>query len=278
MHKDLPEPIVSVIQKQTNKIKEEYNIFNPVIKDGIFTILEKLCIVLRYPLSDNEDANGIHVERNINGEIRHFVFINTNSTLEKQIYTAAHELGHIWEIDKKVINEIGDCDCDSETIINRFAAELLMPEMHFMKLVRLRCEELGIQNGEVELGDILRIVVFVMFSFMVPYKAAVYRLLEVGMIDENGMQVLESIENDRPEIIEEKIKLENYQKLRRKSMEKSMGHLYEMLKEAKMQNLLSEKRFEKICEQFEISYEDEKVEDNVMLETEISIKTMPEVD
>lgn len=144
MHKDLPKDIVGVIQKKTEEIINEYNIINPVIKDEIFNILGKLCIVLRYPLDDDEDANGLHVKRHINGEIRHFVFINTNSTLEKQIYTAAHELGHIWDIDKKVIAETGECDYDSETIINRFAAELLMPERHFVKLVRLKCEDMKI--------------------------------------------------------------------------------------------------------------------------------------
>lgn len=277
MHKDLPKDIVGVIQKKTEEIINEYNIINPVIKDEIFNILGKLCIVLRYPLDDDEDANGLHVKRHINGEIRHFVFINTNSTLEKQIYTAAHELGHIWDIDKKVIAETGECDYDSETIINRFAAELLMPERHFVKLVRLKCEELGLKNGEADIYYILRIIVSMMYSFMVPYKAVIYRLLEVGFIDEKGKQVLENLEKGYPGIIEEIIQLENYQKLRQKNKEKSMGHLYEMLKSAKKQDILSDNRFKSICRQFDISYEAENIEGNEIPETEISIKTMPEV-
>lgn len=71
-------------------------------------------------MEDGEDANGLHVQRVVNGEEKHFVFINTNSTLEKQVYTAAHELGHVWEIDKKVLAEMVEkSDCDSEKIINQ---------------------------------------------------------------------------------------------------------------------------------------------------------------
>ena len=43
-------------------------------------------MVLRYPLDNDEEANGIHVERWIKGEKKDFVFINTSNSIEKQIY------------------------------------------------------------------------------------------------------------------------------------------------------------------------------------------------
>ena len=239
MYCKLPHNIVNIIQSKTEEIKQEYHIINPVIRDEIFSILDKLCIVLRFPLEDGEDANGLHVKRLVKGMEKHFVFINTNSTLEKQVYTAAHELGHVWDIDKKVLSEIEEKECyDSETIINRFAAELLMPESHFKSSFNLKCQEEGITTGEVDVDAVVKIIVELMNIFLVPYKAVVYRLLEIGFIKEYGKELLENIERQHPDIIEDKIRTCNYQKLRRKNEEKSMNGLYEMLKEAKKKDLI----------------------------------------
>ena len=131
MYSILSEEIVLKIRKEVEKIKEEYQIVNPIVRSDIFEILDNICVVLRYPLDNDEEANGIHVERWIKGE-KDFVFINTSNSIEKQIYTAAHELGHVWKIDEKVLAEV-DETVDSEAIINRFAAELLMPSEIFKK-------------------------------------------------------------------------------------------------------------------------------------------------
>lgn len=69
-----------------------------LVRDSIFNILEKYCTVLYYPL-ENEENDGCHVERLVNNKVESFVFINTNKAVEKQVFTAAHELGHILKLD-----------------------------------------------------------------------------------------------------------------------------------------------------------------------------------
>ena len=77
---------------------------NVIIKDNILNILDLFCTVLYYPLED-EKNNGFHLTGlpNRKGQEQHFVFINTAQSLEKQVFTAAHELGHIWEVDEHII-------------------------------------------------------------------------------------------------------------------------------------------------------------------------------
>lgn len=70
MYSILSEEIVLKIRKEVEKIKEEYQIVNPIVRSDIFEILDNICVVLRYPLDNDEEANGIHVERWIKGEKR----------------------------------------------------------------------------------------------------------------------------------------------------------------------------------------------------------------
>ena len=102
------------------------------IKDGIFNILEEKCTVIYYPFPE-EKNRGFHLKKIVGNELRDFVYINTGKTIEQQVFTAAHEMGHVWNVSKKVrdlaINkglEIGDID--DEKVTDRFAAELLMPK------------------------------------------------------------------------------------------------------------------------------------------------------
>lgn len=69
----------------------------PLLRDGIFALLEQYCIVLYYPQKEGEN-NGCHVKCLVNNEIVNFVFINTHKSIEKQVFTATHELGHILEL------------------------------------------------------------------------------------------------------------------------------------------------------------------------------------
>ena len=92
------EEIVTLIQE----IKAENNIENEIIRDDVFSILQAMdCVVLYYPL-ENEDIDGCHMEKPMNGRMEQFVFINSNNTRERQAFSAAHELGHIWQVDKRL--------------------------------------------------------------------------------------------------------------------------------------------------------------------------------
>lgn len=250
MYSNLPDSIVKKIREEVEKIKKEYQIVNPIIRSDIFDILDKLCVVLRYPLDNDEEANGIHVERWIKGEKVDFVFINTSNGIEKQIYTAAHELGHVWKIDEKVLDQVEE-SVDSESLINRFAAELLMPHDIFANYFILKCNEYGIRGGMVDDKILMRVIVFLMNTFIVPYKATIYRIEEVGFIDADNRMKLEAIEVNNPELIIECIKSGDYQNILKTNCQKSMSDLYNMIDKAEERELLSAAKIARIRERFD---------------------------
>lgn len=271
MYTYLPKEVVDTIKDEVKNIVDKYKIVNKIVRNDIFEILEKLCVVLRFPLDDDEEANGIHVVRYIKGKDRHFVFINTSNGIEKQVYTAAHELGHVWEIDKKVLSHFSK-KYDSEVIINRFAAELLMPENIFTNLFGIKCTECGIKVGPVEEKQLIDVVVFLMNVFMVPYKAVVYRLEEVGIIDSANRNKLEECEKKYVSYIIERTKAYDYQNILKTDKQKSMSDLYNMLDIAEKEQLMSLEKINYVRDMFNYNGNIEYGDDNGA----ISIKTIPE--
>lgn len=55
MYSILSEEIVLKIRKEVEKIKEEYQIVNPIVRSDIFEILDNICVVLRYPLDNDAE-------------------------------------------------------------------------------------------------------------------------------------------------------------------------------------------------------------------------------
>ena len=125
----------NLINEIVNDFRLENNVINIIVRDEVFGILERYCTVIYYPL-DNEDINGFHIKRNVNGRSKHFVYINTANTTERQIFAAAHELGHIWNVYEKVKSEYENIDeyiasvtdeIPEEYVSNKFATQLLIP-------------------------------------------------------------------------------------------------------------------------------------------------------
>ena len=108
---------------------------NKLLRNDVLKLLDEYCTIVFYPLADHIN-NGFHTEiPDKNGVDQHFVFINTSQTVDKQVFTAAHELGHIWGVDTFVCDHCNipkEDDATREKIINRFAAELLMPKEYFL--------------------------------------------------------------------------------------------------------------------------------------------------
>ena len=137
----LSEKTIKAIKKFIEKKKTEDNLMdqfpNTVLRDDVLEILGLYCTVVFYPL-ENEKNNGFHITGipNRKGIEQHFVFINTAQSAEKQVFTAAHELGHVWAVDRQIEMEanVSFNSQERECVINRFAAELLMPEEHFIKI------------------------------------------------------------------------------------------------------------------------------------------------
>lgn len=177
--------VEAAIQKIISDIREKCIIQNTAIRDSIFGILENSCTVIYYPL-ENEKNRGFHIKKIVKNKLEDFVYINTAKPIVEQIFAAAHEFGHIWEVAEKVWKIIGYVGKptleEKEDITNRFAAELLMPTEAFRNAFLAHMEELGMKSGKVKLDDLVRVVVLQMSDFMVPYESVRKRLVETGLM------------------------------------------------------------------------------------------------
>lgn len=181
--------IFSLLPNVVDNVRKEYIVNNKIIKDDIFKILEKHCIVLYYPIPEETKNRGFHIKRFLNGELIDFVYINTANTMAEQVFAAAHELGHVWKVAGKVWEELGTNEKLTkeieEKIVGRFAAELLMPKQEFKKTFWVHIEELSLNPARIRFEEIIRVMVMQMADYMVPYEAVRRRMLEIGILPKN---------------------------------------------------------------------------------------------
>lgn len=71
--------IIGAIQEFIKGKRDEANIWNVIVRDDVFAILERECYVLYYALED--DIDGCHICKPLNGEMKQFVYINTSKVL-----------------------------------------------------------------------------------------------------------------------------------------------------------------------------------------------------
>lgn len=176
---------VKVIQQFVEQKRKQENIVNQVIRDDVFALLERHCIVLYYPLEDHK-IEGCHIIKPLGAGEEQFVFINTTKAVQEQTWTAAHELGHVWKIDRYVKDKLNRPDLDSEALVNRFAAELLLPELIFRAEIQQRLQEYGYSGPAMSTEIMVRLVTYLMNYFCTPYKAVIRRFIELDYIDENS--------------------------------------------------------------------------------------------
>lgn len=114
------------------------------------------------------------------------MYINTARTVAEQVFAAAHELGHVWGVAAQVWEQAGEQgeveSKNEERIINRFAAELLMPTKEFRKTFSAHMVELDIDSNQMRLVDFIRIIVLQMNDYMVPYESVRRRAIETHII------------------------------------------------------------------------------------------------
>lgn len=259
MEKKLSCEICRIIKEEVALIRKEQNIINAIIRNDIFSILEERCTVLYYPLEE-EEANGIHVQRNVNGVPKDFVYINTGNPIEKQVYTAAHELGHVWKVDERVKSKLNH-DANEEQIINRFAAELLIPEQLFIKSMQNKIQDMNADENNVSFEVIMNLIVYLMDIFMVPFKAIVYRMEELDVIDVETNSKLIYIDKKKSQIVQMFVQKGQYLNLNQIKKKKAMGKLGEMLEKAEDKKIYSEEKIANIRNQFGIIKDEEEYED-----------------
>lgn len=187
------EKIIELIPAVIENIRNDYVLCNMKIKDDIFGILEQYCTVVYYPI-ENEKNCGFHVKRFVNDKLEDFVYINTAKPVAEQVFTAAHELGHVWGVATRVWEQAGEEEKlesgTEEKIINRFAAELLMPTKEFRKTFLAHIEKLGFAKDKVKVGDLIRVIVLQMNDYMVPYESVRRRLVETNIIHPEAGDIL----------------------------------------------------------------------------------------
>ena len=258
--------------EQINKFissKKEYienTCGNELIRDDIFPLLDKNCTVIYYPMK-NEKNNGFHKDYIVDKTVEHFVYINTAQHKEKQIFTAAHELGHIWEIPKLI-----DKNCNielEERIVNRFASELLMPQKPFIVFVKKELEKYLTDGTLVKGIDLLKVITSTMNRFFTSYKSVIYRFYEIGMLDDSSCRILwgETPELPRKVLIDfsKKIAQDNgYSRLYKVDERKWITGLKELLDSASGRNDFSTEWLQSFYTKFDL---EEKVEGSNLEQT-----------
>ena len=181
------------IQKMQNLI-EKYNkdsrlsslFVNPILKEDVFDILDQFCTVIYFPLK-NEENDGFNISLPVSyndNQRENFVFINTEKHLDKQVFTAGHELGHLWKVADCIWDNSEDEPLprtaeNEEAAMNRFAAELLMPKDVFRRIAEEQFSNYLDNNKGVKWTDAVRVIANLMNEFCVPRQAVIRRLYEV---------------------------------------------------------------------------------------------------
>lgn len=259
----LPQRIVDLIvqfileKRESPEIKTKFP--NALLRSDVLDLLDVYCIVIYYPL-ENESNNGFHITGITDkfGNEKHFVYINTNQTIDKQIFTAAHELGHVWEVDAYVDKKyaVNSEEYDKEDIINRFAAELLMPKQQFLAVFDNECQKLIPENGKTPLVNLLKIIATIMNHFYVPQKAVIYRFFELELINTQTLNLLLG-EGAIPEkvisnFINETMKENGHTRFIIPDQKKWIGGLSELLETAENNQTLPKQKIENMRKLFEM--------------------------
>jgi Zn-dependent peptidase ImmA (M78 family) len=137
--------------------------------------------LLRYPLGDNADL-GFTIKKD--NDI--VIFTNSCSRLSREIFTLAHEIGHVilhlndessFIDDRITINDRSTDEKEKEA--NYFAACLLMPADDVSRFIDLEIQDFG--EKSLSAMDIARI----MSEFNVSFDMTLNRLESLGVIDPN---------------------------------------------------------------------------------------------
>lgn len=262
--------VIEIINREINKLKDNNNLFNLILRNDVFMLLEaQNCTVLYYPL--NDEIEGFRVQKYVNGKEEEFIYINTAKAEDVQIFTAAHELGHLINIDKIVCDELkweNPTKKVREDIIDRFAAELLMKKDTFVKLFIAKAKKYVNEQGIISGDNMLRTIAYLMDTFMVPYDSVVRRLWETDRINDKTQDALLDKETVSEDSVEKAIEEGNYKRCKPTQI-KSFGSLTKYLKVLDEAGEISERRLQRIMDVFEIKefeLEDIPFADNIQLE------------
>mgnify|MGYP000956435550 CR=1 FL=1 len=173
------------IEKKALDIRQENNIQTYGVKD-IFSLMEQKDIhLIRYPFGKDTVLGFSTIF-----EGKKIIVSNSSEILSREIFTIAHELGHIIydfqdkNQDVKIDIDINDIDEDiSEFRAYYFANCFLMPEIQLLEFIKYELEKKATNLNAI---DIIRLQI----EFQVSYAAAVKRLYDINFINYNKKQEL----------------------------------------------------------------------------------------
>lgn len=251
----LKNEFVQIIERRKNEILKELNYSEEVIRDDIFKLLRQKSKIIFYPLEEELDLDGFHIEKSVNGQMVAFVYINTAKNYEKCIFCGAHELGHIYEIEKDILNKYPQevlTMQDIDDVMNRFAAELLMPRENFKQKFEEFLMRNRKNNSVIKYSELLKTIVALMDYYYVPYKAVVWRLWEIDFLTLSGRDKFENIEKEERDIIDAFILEGKYTRLRHPTRLKNFENLTENLKYAEENGVYGANKIQMMKTDFDI--------------------------
>lgn len=260
----MEQEIVKKIQKFIDEKRSEKQIINRVIRDDVFSVLGNECKVLYYSL--NDDIEGCHILKPVNGKLEQFVFINTAKVVQEQVWTAAHELGHVWNVDQYVRESKIDCMENGEKIVGRFAAEFLMPESVFRREVSNKLQELEYEGGRLSRTVMVELVTYLMNFFCTPHKSVILRFIELGYVQAEHEKIyLDGFEKSRS-LYEKLIQENQYTRLEEQKDVYTIGNIQKDIDYLEKRSVLKASYARRIRELFRI---DESISVGEELEFEV---------
>jgi len=173
------------IEQRAQQVRQEYNIQTYGVKD-IFSLIEQSGThLIRYPFGKDKLLGFSAIF-----EGKKVIVSNSSEILSREIFTIAHELGHIiYDFEDKFDSVKVDIEINenseeiSEARAFHFANCLLMPEEQVRKYIKF---ELKKNPPEIEELDVVRM----QQEFQVSFSAIAVRLSELGLIDPSQKNML----------------------------------------------------------------------------------------
>lgn len=251
----------NLIEKKRSQQEVKETFINPILREDIFALLGRECIVVYYPL-ENEENDGFHIQIPVNGKKQHFVYINTEKPMPKQVYAAAHELGHIWTENGKAIEYSASTQEEEDALMNRFAAELLMPYEEFHTFAGKQLVKYQSEPGKISGDNFFRVVACLMDKYFVPFQAVVRRMGEVDLLKtETCEHIIVDLYKNNPngeQLLNDCINEGGFPKLLEKSRKRSMTEFTDLLNRAAEEGIFREEKISYLRERLNIP----KVEDS----------------
>lgn len=164
-------------RKEIEQLAEEFRRKEGIFSCGISNIFD-LCnnkyYLIRYPLGSNAVLGAVIYKDN-----DYIVFSNSSSVLSREIFTVAHEIGHIYlghiTLENQLIQDITlENINDQETEANHFAACLLMPQDEVNKFIATQLQN----KKRISTLEVAAI----MSAFNVSFEMVVNRLTHLNII------------------------------------------------------------------------------------------------